>query len=405
MNVYKSLFLGLVGLFFASCVEEYKIPTEFISISEMDIVINGRIIQGDKSVIYLSKTVPLYSEDEAESILNAHIKIVGKNGYESELAEFDIENDCYTIDTYHLPDNTLYSLKVEVEGETYQSEYVSLLKTPEIDEVTYKERNDGISIHVSSYDNGNASKYYLWTYEEDWEFHALVNWTALQLPVYDKKIYPGDFTDGSNPFFYCWKHTHSANIHLYNTGTLQENSVKEVELLRIPVEDNRISYIYSILVKQCSIDANAYNYYNTIKQYSENTNGLFTPMPMEIKGNVTCISNPNKRVIGYVLGSDIKSKRIFIYESDFETIESMYDPDCVTKRPPDPNSDAERGWQSVWRQMIEAGAVASTPTGKYEPLNNPEYRESVLYSRDCVDCRAVEGATKKRPDFWPNDHE
>lgn len=400
----KLQILWLLGLLLTSCIEEYKVPTEFISDSEMDIVIHGRIIQGDKSIIYLSKTLPLYSEEESESILNALVKIVGQNGYESPLATFDIENDYYTIDTYDLPNNTLYALNIEVEGETYQSEYIELLKTPEIDEVTYKEREDGISIHISSYDNPNASKYYMWTYEEDWEFHALIDWTALQLPVYDKTFYPGDFTDGSNPFLYCWKHTNSAHIHLYNTAHLKENSVKDMELLRIPIEDHRISYIYSILVKQCSIDGDAYNYYNTIKKYSENTNGLFTPMPMEVKGNISCISNPSKRVVGYVLGADIKTKRIFIYESNFQTIESMYDPYCKTDRPPSPNEE-RNGWQSYWRQMIEQGAVASTPTGKYEPLNNPQFRESVLYMRECVDCRAVKGATKKRPDFWPTNHE
>lgn len=44
------------------------------------------------------------------------------------------------------------------------------------------------------------------------------------------------------------------------------------------------------------------------------------------------------------------------------------------------------------------GAVIHTPYGIID-LN------STMYSSNCVDCRTVYGATKKRPDFWPNNHE
>jgi hypothetical protein len=44
------------------------------------------------------------------------------------------------------------------------------------------------------------------------------------------------------------------------------------------------------------------------------------------------------------------------------------------------------------------GSVAFTKEGIID-LN------SVLYSNTCVDCRETKGANKKRPDFWPNNHE
>ena len=54
----------------------------------------------------------------------------------------------------------------------------------------------------------------------------------------------------------------------------------------------------------------------------------------------------------------------------------------------------------------EKGAMAVTTNGDYSHFGNPDHwAESVLYHRECIDCRAVDGATKKRPDFWPNDHE
>jgi len=32
-------------------------------------------------------------------------------------------------------------------------------------------------------------------------------------------------------------------------------------------------------------------------------------------------------------------------------------------------------------------------------------RNALIYNWFCVDCRRMKGATKKRPDFWPNNHE
>ena len=399
---YRSFFspvLGMVALLLIGCVEEYTLDTN--STTESDIVIQGRILSGDKSIIYVTRTQPLNSKESTESILNAQITIIGQNGYKSELAEFNIEKDCYIIDTEDLQDNTLYALQVEVENETYQSEFQSLLATPEIDNINYKERNDGISIHVSTHNDNDASRYYMWSYEEDWEFHAALNILGLPgIPVFNKKTYPDLVPGGSkNPYLYCWKHAESSNIFIYSTEQLDENTVKDIELIRIPVDDIRISYIYSILVKQWSLNEKAFNYYRTLEKMTEESSGLFTPMPSEIKGNITCISSPSKKAHGFVLASEITTKRVFIYENQFEQIHSEYDYECIWKTP----DDSRPTWYFDWVQAIQGnGAIAITTDGD---LLGKDYLYNTLYSRECVDCRAVEGSTKKRPDFWPNDHE
>lgn len=391
-------FALIIVLLTSSCIEEYQIQ-DVLPLETPDIVIQGRIASGSESVFYLSKTQPIGSKEEAESILNAEITIVGQNGYESPKATFNIEEDCYVIDTQDLPNNTLYSVLIKAEGETYQSEFQELFTTPEIENVTYKEREDGISIHVSSYGDENTSPYYLWAYEEDWEFHAPANINGLKgIPVYSEDFYNLPFLDenGNNPYLYCWGHNSSKHINIYNTSVLTENTAKEVELFRIPIDDVRISYLYSILVKQYSLNPKGYQYYSLIKKYSEESFGLFTPAPGEVKGNVTCISNPEIKVIGYVLASTCQTKRIFIYESDFKQICSEYDSGCKSE-----------GWgDASWLNKIYSeGAIAMTYNGELSSFLNPHIEETVFYSRQCVDCRVKEGATKKRPDFWPNNHE
>lgn len=132
---------------------------------------------------------------------------------------------------------------------------------------------------------------------------------------------------------------------------------------------------------------------------SEESSGLFTPMPTELRGNIICTSTPEKKVHGFVIASTITTKRIFIYEEQFDQINSEYEHKCIWKRP-DLNSQS---WYYEWTQNIEnKGAIAVTKDGD---ILGSDFPYNTLYSRECVDCRSVEGSTKKRPDFWPNNHE
>ena len=149
--IYVSFVLAFL---FSSCIEEYKIPTGKSNVFQPEIVINGRIQAGDNTLVYISYTQPLGSDEEVKYVHDAEVQIIGKNGYSSELAKFDADNGCYIINTRELSNNTTYALKVEANGETYQSDFLELLDTPEIDNVTYKEREDGISI--SWFCEGNA---------------------------------------------------------------------------------------------------------------------------------------------------------------------------------------------------------------------------------------------------------
>jgi len=56
-------------------------------------------------------------------------------------------------------------------------------------------------------------------------------------------------------------------------------------------------------------------------------------------------------------------------------------------------------WGFSWPLRIrDFGFVALSKSGKID-------LDARLYDRECVDCRQTKGATKKRPDFWPNNHE
>ena len=397
-NMKKTTFLLLTLLMLASCVEEFKIPKKVMDEYESEIVIQGRILAGEESVVYVSYTSQFNQEIAAPAIRDAEVYIVGNDGYRSSVAEYEPENNCYTVDTRSISRNVQYAVEVKLDGETYQSDFLSIMDSPDIDEITYKENGDtihnGISIHVTTFADDEDSRHYMWSYEEDWEFHAEIDITRTphEVPIYNENWYPLE-SPNVNPYYYCWMSSVSRNVHIYSTSELNENSVKNVKLIDIPIDDIRISYIYSILVKQWSLSDDAYHYYKTLKKYTEESGGLFTPMPTEIHGNVSCISNPKKKARGYVLASNVKNKRIFVYSSDFKEIIPQYE-NCYMEIPGQtPN------WEFSWLQRIDAfGHVVLSKSGKIDV-------DSRLYSSECVDCRETKGSTKKRPAFWPNNHE
>ena len=365
---------------------------------EPEIVIQGRILTGGKSVVYLTNTTPFNSNEEAPDILNAQVHIIGQNGFRSEAAEFVIEEDCYVIDTQALENNTHYAVEVTVDGVTYQSEFQPLLVSPQIDEVTWRENENGVSIHVTTLAEKDEPRHFMWSFEEDWEIHAEVDMRGTDSikPFYVKEQYP-DLTETRNPYLFCWMHDVSRNVLLHSTANLSENVIENMQLHEIGIENVRLSYIYSIQVKQWSLSDEAYNYYSILKRYTEEDEGLFTPVLSDYRGNITCTSHPDKRAHGYVLASNVTTKRIFIYEKDFKHMRSLYEtPNCYARNwehdyKPMGDMLATFPWKSPWVFMARDG--------------NPWDKDALMYTWYCVDCRQTIGATKKRPDFWPNNHE
>ncbi len=410
-EISQKILLSLLVAVSFSCVEEYKIPKDMVQVYESNLVVEGQILSGDNSVIYLNNTVPFGQVERPEPIVNADITVIGQNGYESAKAEFDIENDRYVIPTHDLSDNTQYAIKIVWDGETYQSEYQPLLSAKTIDDFRFQENPDGISFYVSSHGEQEDTPYYMWTYEEDWEFHAEIDLSAPTTLIwsYREDLYPGIVTGKSNPYYYCWKHDESSLIHIYDAGTLEQNVSKDYKLLDIKPDDIRISYIYSILLKQFSLSKESYEFFRLQKLYTELSSGLFTPMPGKIPSNVKCVSNPEKEVYGYVVVSNITTQRMFIYASDFTQFGSEYS-NCnpaYGDGPKDPGE--ETTWKSLWFAEMEDRDLRSVILNEEkvykwnckEVLNDA----SILYRKECVDCRTYHGATKKRPDFWPNNHE
>lgn len=85
-----------------------------------------------------------------------------------------------------------------------------------------------------------------------------------------------------------------------STEKLKEHLIINNKLLDVPVNEDRFTVLYSIQVQQRALSKEGYEYYLNVQQQNEEMGGIFTPQPSESQGNISCISQPGRRTIGYV---------------------------------------------------------------------------------------------------------
>src|SRR5690606_41864672 len=80
------------------------------------------------------------------------------------------------------------------------------------------------------------------------------------------------------------------------------------------VRRSYISVIYSFLTRRSSdlLSELAYNFMVMMKKNSEQLGSVFDPQPSQLAGNMSCITDPEEMVIGFIEVAEEKAKRIFI---------------------------------------------------------------------------------------------
>lgn len=88
--------------------------------------------------------------------------------------------------------------------------------------------------------------------------------------------------------------------------------VEKYPLNYIAETSDRLEVKYSILANQYSLSPDEYTYWDKLKSMSDDVGGLYDIVPANVPGNITCITHPEERVLGYFSVSAKASRRIFI---------------------------------------------------------------------------------------------
>lgn len=372
--MYRKIYIPLccIMLLLQGCITDYS-PSGIEE--EKDLLIVEGAITNDQSVIKISRSIGLTESFTGDEIINnAKVWIERNDGFNSEYATSD-GNGVYAIQTGELEPGKEYRLNISLDGEEYQSAFLSPLFTPEIDSLSWTKAGQGhpVFMRVSTHDPLNQSKYYRWAYKEIWEVKA-----DLYANVREEggKIIEFDLQT-SNNIFYCWGRDSSKILHLDSSEKLKENVISQKKLVEIPPSHDKLSVLYYFAVEQYMIRKDAYDYFYNLQKNIESGSSIFSPVPSEMRGNIKCITTPDIPVIGYIDVSTKTTKEIFVDSS-----EGLYEPKrsaCFSQITDDP--DEAMGLVLFY---MERGVPPS-----YAPLT-------------CVDCNTKEKANKNRPSFWPN---
>ncbi len=252
------LYILFLLIFSWGCITEYE---DAGNGTLVDILAVEGIITNDTTYITLSKGVRLTDQINDLAYVNHAILSVECNDG-TQMPSVLVGKGKYMVETRQLNPDKAYRLKILLDGEEYQSEYLTPLFTPEIDSISWKKEALGQPVHicVSTRDPQNQSHYYLWSYKEDWEIMAPLRGNARYIG--GKLVW---FTEENNRY-YCWKSFESNSLSLGSTARLTDNKISELTLAQFNPSDNRFSVLYYIYVRQNMVRKEAHDYYANLKK-------------------------------------------------------------------------------------------------------------------------------------------
>ncbi len=389
MKNYRSIFKRLVILFLlvsaGSCVEPIEIESqEFESI----LVVEGIVTDEVKvQEIKLSRSYEL-DETGPSPLSNAEVSVLSSDG-----ESFDFEEASPGVYKSVIPFGASlgeeYMLQVVTGGNTYESQPVLIDSRSEISNVTSEKTTsqgeEGVVILVSSTSNDTGGKYYKYEYEETYK---------IQSPYRKfKELYideNGEVADRikTREEFTCYNTIDSEELVIANTGGLVGNELTAFPVRFISKENFILSYRYSILVKQLEISAEAYAYYETLKNISESENLFSQYQPGFLEGNINNVNDSGENVIGFFTVATVATGRHFFnytdYFGEFDN-RSSHVSGC---NPYVPN-------EQQLRELVMAGAVEYFQESPAGFGSTPIY---TVIKAGCVDCTLY--GTNEPPEFW-----
>ena len=311
--------------------------------------------------------------------LNAQISIISSGGNNYPLAD-RARKGIYTSDSLTLDATQQYHIAITTaDGQQFASNPVPSEITPPIDSVFWRQPNN-LTIYASTHDPTGNTHYYRYDYNETWEHDSQLE------AIYGVANGMMFAVDSATQLHRCWTTDTSANILLTSSAALHQDVIDSFTLITIPDGDQKVTKVYSILVRQYALTEDAYNYWLLIQKTTQDVGTLFDVQPTQLIGNITCTSNPSEPVIGFITATTVQQQRILIVESALNDWQ---------------HNQAAFGCDTVSIPFSFANPFAyNYPDTNYAPYYF-DGSALVLASKICLDCTLL-GGTTIRPPFMPD---
>jgi hypothetical protein len=398
MQVISRILVCLGLILTGGCIYHYDPDLEG---SRDALVINGKVTDREGyQYIEISLTAAPYDEENERPVSGYAVEIQDDKGNGFPGAEMEPGLYGCWMDQEYLTSGTKYRLVVTPElGGVFVSDFDELLTCPDIDSITWEMQEQqtadpdvsypGVQFFVNTDCSGEYAKYFLWELEETWEYHSVYPITSYYdgecIEIVDSTEW-GEYKyrwpiihvldEPNYDLFYCWESASVPSIYTYSTKHLTSGQVRNYPLHFVSNQSDRLSVKYSLLVKQCSLSQEAYQFWHILDEQSKQRGELYETQPAQLCGNIHPQDAGGEPALGLFYATSIKEKRLFISPS-LETL----GPDCEPHHAGEGLMDWLAGFcSSHWRIYLlgDGGDCAN---------------------QGCFDCR-LRGGTTERPDFW-----
>lgn len=392
----KILLLGILIALSWSCVEPFGIRSiDF----DKAIVVEGRLTNEQKAhYVKLSYTRPI-GERENAPLTDATVWVEGDDG--SKVAFAETEPGHYKCSEGISGEVGIgYQLFFTTpEGKQYQSSLQELIASPPIDSIYdgYAEKANtktgevkkGIQFFVDTHDETNTAQYYKYAWEETYEVYA-------PFPsYYEFSSNPDTAVARTQEVSPCYASAKSTAITLGTTAALTESRLSEMPVRYITNETDRLRHVYSILVRQYVISAEAYGFYREILENNQDNQSLYDKQLGVVVGNITSVDDPDETVLGFFEVAGVSEQRAFFRFEDLD------------RRFPLPEVQYPCNGPDQLVAISTLDSLGYYVKGKGYGIISAEYCytehcenefNASLAPNYCTDCRFRGPSTK--PDFW-----
>ncbi|MFD0750387.1 DUF4249 domain-containing protein [Mucilaginibacter calamicampi] len=383
---YLTFFIGAIAL--GSCKKSLNVEVTKQNVNVL--VVEGFINTIDSTKITLSRTVIIANKIAANPELNAQVTLENATGTVATLQH--LGKGVYATQSLILDNTKQYRVRIKTSnGKTYLSDLTNAKVTQPIDDVGYDATNAGISIYANTHDATNNSRYYLYNYEETWEFRTKF---ISAYRTNGSAIIPrtkAEYID------HCFGFQASNNIIVNSTAALVKDVAFKAPIATVASTSEKLGIKYSILVTQIALTKEAYAFWDNMRKNTEGLGSIFDAQPSEISGNIHNVADAAEPVIGYISAGTKQSKRIFIKNADLpSSYKFEYPYDC----------------------KLDSSYLFFPPKGKLTvatmvvPLTSPYLAADAIWSeepipaiigyqysgRPCLDC-TIRGRVQQ-PSFW-----
>jgi hypothetical protein len=329
-----------------------------------------------RTKVRLTRTVNLSDSVNFTPELGASVQINKRTGGKHTLTE---TGEGFYESNFEVNLDEMYQLEISIGSEKYLSDFIPVLHAPAIDSVNWRTDELGVSIHVSTHDPSNQTRFYLWRYTETWEFRA-----AFQSSfIFENGSYIYRLPE--QDIYHCWHENNSSEILIGSTNQLNKDVVSDLPLLHIPDRSEKLLQKYSILVEQTAITGEAYDFWQQLKKNTESLGTLFDPQPSQVKGNIQ--GSNGQPAIGYFMASTTSKKRMTVALDDLPSAHRFLAESALCEEDTVLLAGLPKFEPKSFNLVVGVYNVFGQLIG---------FRYSTHYCTDCL----LQGGTRTKPEYW-----